>query len=124
MCGRKLNEGASTSFTYPRKKRCHGEQCCCCVTVTFSSPSTSPVVQVDTLPNILHQWRCPTFSRFVLIMVKGHHPQLMCHPPFFHNFTWFHIKDALAYHPIILKEVDGLPSKGSIEPWMGSGGFY
>ena len=57
-------------------------------------------------------------------MVKGHHLQLWCHPPLFHNFKWFNIKAARAYHPFIPKELVELLAKGAIEPLTGGAGFY
>ena len=73
-----------------------------------SSPSSSSVVQVGTLPKSLDQWRSITSIRFVLTMVKGHHLQLRCHPPLFHDIRWFNIKAAPAYYSIIQKQVDEL----------------
>ena len=43
---------------------------------TTSSPSSSSVVQIGTLPNILDQWRSITSDRLVHNVVKGHHLQL------------------------------------------------
>ena len=67
--------------------------------VSQFSPS-SFVLQVGTHPELLDQWRSITCNRFVPNMVKGHHLQLRCHPPFFCN--------APAHHSIIQKEVDEL----------------
>ena len=49
---------------------------------TTSSPLSSSVVQVGTLPQFLDQWRSSTFNRLVLNMMKGHHLQLRCHTLF------------------------------------------
>ena len=91
---------------------------------TSSSPSSSHVVQVHTLPKILDHWGSLTFNRFVLNIVKVHHPQLMWNPPLFHNFKWFNITAARSHHPIIQKEVGGLLAKGAIEPSMDGDWFY
>ena len=56
-------------------------------------------------------------------MGKGHHPYLRCHSTLFHNFKWFNIRAAIAYHPVIQKEVDELLDKGVIEPSTGGSGF-
>ena len=81
-------------------------------------------MQVGTLPNKLDQWRSLIFNRFVLNMVKGVHLQIRCYPPLFHDFTWFNIMAAMAFHPIIQKEQDDVLAKGSTEAWMGGAGFY
>ena len=52
-------------------------------------------------------------------MVKGHHLQLMCHPPLFHNFRWFNMKA----HPIIQDEVNELLANGAIEPATSGSSF-
>ena len=72
----------------------------------ISSPSSSSVVKVSKLPKFLDQWRGITYHRFVFSMVKGHHLQLRCQPPLFHNFKWFNIKTVPAHYPNIEKEVD------------------
>ena len=46
---------------------------------TTSSPSSSSVVQVGTLPKFLNQWRSSTYNRLVFNMVKGHYLQLRSH---------------------------------------------
>ena len=61
---------------------------------------------------------------FVFHIVKGPHIWLRSHPPLFHNFKQFNIKDAAADFPIIQKEVDELLAKGAIEPSTGSAGLY
>ena len=60
---------------------------------------------------------------FLLILVKGHHLQLRCHPQLFHNFRQFNIKAAQAHHPIIQKEVDEQLAKDAIELSVGGSGF-
>ena len=42
----------------------------------------------------------------MLNIARGHHLQLRCQSLLFCNFRWFSIKVAMAYHPIIQKEVD------------------
>ena len=72
--------------------------------------ASSSVMQVGTLPQYLDQWKSITFNRFVLNMVKGHYPQLRCHPLLFLNFKQCNIKVALAHHPVT-QEVDELLAK-------------
>ena len=55
---------------------------------------------------ISDQWRSLNFNRFMPNNIKGHHLQLRCHPPSFHNFTFFNIKASMAHYPLIEKEVD------------------
>ena len=57
-------------------------------------------------------------------MVQDNHLQLRSHPPLFHNFWQFNVKEAAAHHPIIQKEVDELLAKGVIVPSSGGAGFY
>ena len=47
-----------------------------------SSPASSSVVQVDTLPKFLDQWTGITSNRVVLYMVMGHCLQLRCFPQY------------------------------------------
>ena len=54
-------------------------------------------------------------------MVKGHHLQLRCYPPLFHNYEWLNIKD---HHPLIQKKIDELLAKGSIKAYAGGAGIY
>ena len=72
----------------------------------------------------LDQWRSITSNRFVLNMFWGHHLQLRYHPSLFCNFQQFNVKVAVAHHPIIQKEVDGLLAKGAVEPSCIGAGFY
>ena len=89
-----------------------------------SSPLSSSVVQVGTLPKFLDQWRSIRCNRCVLNMVKGHYLQLRYFPPLFYNFEQFNIKVATADDPIIQKEVNELLAKGAIEPSSGVPGFH
>ena len=57
-------------------------------------------------------------------MVQDHHLKLRSCPPLFCNFWQFNVTVAVAYYPIIQKEVDELLSKGAVEPSFGGGGFY
>ena len=57
-------------------------------------------------------------------MVKVHHLQLRCSPPLLHNLKLFNILAATVHDPDTQKEVDGLLSKGAIEPLTGSASFY
>ena len=120
--GLKSALGASASSTDSGKKGSHGDGVSDVLQSTTSSPSSSSVVQVGTLP-LLDQWRNITSSRFVLNVVKGHYLQLRCHPPLFCNFKWFNIKAALVHHPIFQKP-DELLATGAIEPSTGGAGFY
>ena len=63
-------------------------------------------------------------NRFVLNMVKGHHLQLRCHHPLFHNLRQFKLLATPAYHFIIQKEMDELLAKGAIEPSSGGADYY
>ena len=84
----------------------------------------SSIVQVSIIPVFLDQWRSITFNRFVLNMVKGHHLELRCCPPLFHNFRWFNIKAIPAYHSIIQKEVNEHFAKDAFEPSSGGASVY
>ena len=87
--GRKSLGGTSPSNTNSRKKGSHGD-----VTVfkfITSSPSSSSVVHIGTLPKFLDQWRSIDSNRFVLSMVKGHHLQLGCCPLLSCNLRQFNI---------------------------------
>ena len=83
-----------------------------------SSSSSSALFHVGMLFDFLDQWRSITSTRFVLIMVLGHHLQLRSHPPLFHKFWQFNVKAAAAHHPVIQKEVDELLSKGAMNHLM------
>ena len=85
-------------------------------TSSSSSSSTSATFQVGMLLKYFDQWRSITSNRFVLNMVWGHHLQLRCCPPLFHEFQHFNVKAAAAHHPVIQKEVDELLAKGAINP--------
>ena len=89
-----------------------------------SSSSTFAAFQVGILFKFFDQWRSITYNRFVLKMVQGHHLQLRSHPPLFLDFWQFNVKVAVAYHPVIQREVDELLAKGAIEPSSGGTGFY
>ena len=56
---------------------------------TFSTSSSS-VVQFHTFFQFLDKWRSITYNSFVHTMVKGHHLQLWCYPP------WVNIKASTA----------------------------
>ena len=68
-----------------------------------SSPSSSSVVKIGTLPEFFDQWRSIASNSFVLNVVRGHDLQLYCCTPLIHNFRWFNIKPATADNPIIQK---------------------
>ena len=89
-----------------------------------SSPSSSSVMQVGTLPRFLDQWRSVTSNRIMLNLVKGHNLQIRCSLPLFCNFQQFNIKADIAYHTIIWKKVEELLAKGAIEPLTGGAGLY
>ena len=89
-----------------------------------SSPSSSFVVQVGTLPNFSDQWRSINSNRFVLNMVKGHQLQLRCHPLLLCSFKWFIIKAAMSHHAIIQMEMNELVAKEVIEQSTSGAGFY
>ena len=93
-------------------------------TSSSSSSSISATFQVDMVFKFFDQWRSITSNRFVLNMVWGHHLQVKCHPPLFHDFWHFIIKVAAVHHPVIQKEVDECLAKGAIEPSLGGAGFY
>ena len=82
-------------------------------TSSSSSSSTSATFQVGMLFKVFDQWRSITSNRFVLNMVWGHHLQLRCHPPLFHDFQPFNVK-----------AVDELLAKGATQPSSGGAGFY
>ena len=94
------------------------------ITSSSSSSSTSAMFQVSMLFKFFDQWRSITSNRFVLNMVWGHHLQLRSHPPLFHDFQHFNVKETEAHHPVIQKEVDELLAKGAIELSSGGAGFY
>ena len=47
---------------------------------TTSLTSSSPVVQVGTVPNVLDQWKIITSNRIVLNIVCGHNLWFKSHP--------------------------------------------
>ena len=59
----------------------------------------------------------------MLNMFMNHHLQLKCHPSLSRNVTWFNIKFAVAYHPVIIQDLDELLCKGAIEPSTGGAGL-
>ena len=68
--------------TVSRKKGAMGDCIPDVLQSLTSSPSSSSVVQVGTLPKLLDQWRSITSNRFVLYTVKGHH---LCLGAAFHH---------------------------------------
>ena len=68
-------------------------------------------------------WKSITSESFVFNMAMGHHLQLRCHAPLFHDFKQFNIKAALSHHPFIQKKVNKVLAKGIIEPFTHGAGF-
>ena len=114
--GRKSAAGSSASSTDSRKMGAMVDGVLDAIQSLTSSPSSSSIVQVGTLPKFLDQWKSITSNMFVLNMVKGNHLQVRCCPLLFHNFRHLIIKASLVHHPIIQKEVDDLLAKGANEP--------
>ena len=116
--------GMPTSSTDSRKKGTIRDSVPYVLQSKISSPPSSSVVHVDTFPKNLDQWKSIASDRFVLNMVKIHNHQRRWYPVSFHNLKLFHMKPAMANHPIIQKEVNKLLVKHTTEPFTGGAGFY
>ena len=68
----------SVSLADSAKKGGHGDKLPDVLQSTSSSPSSSSVVMVGTLPQSMDLWKSITTNCFVLNMVKGHHLLLFC----------------------------------------------
>ena len=82
----------------------------------ISGEALLPIGLLESLGNIIS-------NMFVVNMAKGHHLQLRCHLPLFHNIRQFKIKAIPAHHSIIENELDELLAKGPIEQSSGGAGF-
>ena len=88
-----------------------GEGICDVLQSITTSPSSSYLVWVGTLPQFLDPWRSITSSKFVLNMVKGHHLQLSAMLYYYIILHLCKIKAGTAHHPIIHKDLDELLTK-------------